>query len=80
MRAGFSKINPFAGLKDWVGVLNHVAMSLYVPSYMSWNDEFACEKMDSSEGAQECVAAHSKKVGPRVRIAGGGCGCGGGGR
>mmetsp|Transcript_39410 Transcript_39410/g.93300 ORF Transcript_39410/g.93300 Transcript_39410/m.93300 type:complete len:446 (-) Transcript_39410:173-1510(-) len=59
---GLNKINPFAGLKDWVGVLNHVAETLYVPSYMSWNDEFACDKMDASEGAQESLQAHSKKV------------------
>jgi hypothetical protein len=37
---GLGKINPFTPLHDWVGILNHVAMTMYVPSYMSWNDEF----------------------------------------
>jgi len=59
---GLSKLNPFASLKDWVGVLNHVAETLYVPTYMSWNDEFACDKMDAAEGAAASMEAHSKKV------------------
>jgi hypothetical protein len=37
---GLGKINPFTAMHDWVGILNHVAMTMYVPSYMSWNDEF----------------------------------------
>jgi len=59
---GLSKINPFAASKDWVGVLNFVAETLYVPSYMSWNDEFACDKMDHQEATEQSLLAHSKKV------------------
>jgi len=59
---GLNKINPFAGNLDWVGVLNHVAQTLYVPSYMSWSDEFACEKMSKGEGKEESMHVHSRKV------------------
>eukprot|EP00282_Hemiselmis_andersenii_P005793 CAMPEP_0114127876 /NCGR_PEP_ID=MMETSP0043_2-20121206/10630_1 /TAXON_ID=464988 /ORGANISM="Hemiselmis andersenii, Strain CCMP644" /LENGTH=450 /DNA_ID=CAMNT_0001221023 /DNA_START=51 /DNA_END=1403 /DNA_ORIENTATION=+ len=59
---GLNKLNPFAPLLDWVGVLNHVASTLYVPSYMSWNDEFQCEKMTAQEGKEESVGVHSRKV------------------
>ena len=50
---GLSKINPFGSKRDWVGILNHLADAHFVPSYMSWNDEFACEKMDRQEGGEE---------------------------
>jgi hypothetical protein len=59
---GLSKINPFSSQHDWVGILNHLADAHFVPSYMSWNDEFACEKMSKSEGAEESQHVYSRKV------------------
>ena len=59
---GLGKINPFAGQHDWVGILNFLADSHFVPSYMSWNDEFTCEKMSKAEGAEESQSAYSRKV------------------
>jgi len=59
---GINKMNPFAGAFDWVGILNHVASTLYVPSYMSWADEFQCEKMSVAEGKEESVHVHSRRV------------------
>lgn len=60
--AGLNKINPFAALPDWVGILNHVAATLYVPTYMSWNDEFVCDKMSVGEGKVESQLVFSRKV------------------
>jgi len=59
---GIGKFNPFQAQHDWVGILNHVAQTLYVPSYMSWNDEFTCEKLGKSEGHEESMLVHSSKV------------------
>lgn len=35
---------------------------MYVPSYMSWNDEFQCEKMGKEEGHQESMNVDTRKV------------------
>jgi len=59
---GIQKVNPFATPLDWVGILNHVAQTLYVPSYMAWQDEFSCEKMSKPEGKDESQHIHSRKV------------------
>jgi len=59
---GLGKLNPFATQLDWVGILNHVAQTLYVPTYMSWSDEFTCEKMSRQEGSVESALVYSKKV------------------
>jgi hypothetical protein len=59
---GLGKINPFSSQHDWVGILNHLADAHFVPSYMSWNDEFACDKMSKSEGAQESAQVYSRKM------------------
>jgi hypothetical protein len=59
---GLSKMNPFSSRPDWVGILNHLADAHFVPSYMSWNDEFACEKMSKAEGKEESQHVYSRKV------------------
>jgi len=35
---------------------------MYVPSYMSWNDEFQCDKMSREEGQRESLTVDSRKV------------------
>ena len=42
---GINKINPFASLPDWVGCLNHLCVTQFVPSYMSWGDMFSTDKV-----------------------------------
>ena len=61
-KKGLSKLNPFGSEHDWVGLLNFVADLHFVPSYMSWNDEFACEKMSKQEGSEESQHVYSRKV------------------
>ena len=55
--------------------LNHLCVTQFVPSYMSWGDMFTADKMGRDESEQECARVHSVKVG----WGGGGGGGGGGG-
>ena len=55
-------LNPFASPPDWVGCLNHLCTTQFLPSYMSWSDIFNVEKMDKEEAHTECSRLHSAKV------------------
>mmetsp|Transcript_18359 Transcript_18359/g.60286 ORF Transcript_18359/g.60286 Transcript_18359/m.60286 type:complete len:235 (-) Transcript_18359:102-806(-) len=56
------KLNPFTPQRDWVGLLNHIARVMFIPSYMSWSDTFTSDKLGREEGLAESCRAHSKKV------------------
>lgn len=57
-----AKFFPFGGTNHWYSMLLFIAQSMYVPSYMNWDDEFQTEKLGSSDGAREAMNPTSPKV------------------
>lgn len=61
-KSTFARYNPLtAATGNWHTILEFVARAVFLPSYMSWEEEFHCEEIDSDTAAVECMAAKSSR-------------------
>lgn len=62
-KSTFARYNPLtAATGNWHTILEFVARAVFLPSYMSWEEEFHCEEIDSDTAAVECMAAKSSRL------------------
>lgn len=61
-KSTFARYNPLtAATGNWHTILEFVARAVFLPSYMSWEEEFHCEEIDSDTAAVECMAVKSSR-------------------
>jgi hypothetical protein len=61
-KSTFARYNPLtAATGNWHTILEFVARAVFLPSYMSWEEEFHCEEIDADTAALECMAAKSSR-------------------
>jgi hypothetical protein len=61
-KSTFARYNPLtAATGNWHTILEFVARAVFLPSYMSWEEEFHCEEIDADTAAVECMAAKSSR-------------------
>ena len=60
--SSIEKWMPFSSYPSWVAIINFIAQTHFVPSYMSWSDLFVTEKMGKSEGHEHSCNVYSLEV------------------
>jgi hypothetical protein len=54
--------NPWAKASNWYDILERVCKEMCVPTYMSWEEEFASPRLSKSEAMAECMSPISRPL------------------